>query len=111
MRTFLAIVIISAGWSLASAQISSPAAPPPIAPDVDPQRNSSPADASPEAYGFERWLDMKTATFSLRYRNVADTDGLHEYEQGSQRTIADGKFKFDAEGKYSLAFHLSSALF
>ena len=51
---------------------------------------------------------MKNASFSVRYRNVTDTDGAHEFNQGSQRTIYDGKFKFDADGKYGLAFHVSS---
>lgn len=56
----------------------------------------------------ERWLDVKNASFSVRYRNVTDTDGAHEFNQGSQRTIYDGKFKFDADGKYGVAFHVSS---
>lgn len=63
-----------------------------------PQADSAVPGAAPgtvpftagEGYPFERWLDMKAVSFSLRYRNVSDTDGVHEYEQGSQRTIADG---------------------
>jgi hypothetical protein len=69
-------------------------------------RNDAPPAADQDV--LERWLDVKNASFSVRYRNVTDTDGAHEFNQGSQRTIYDGKFKFDAAGKYGLAFHVSS---
>ena len=70
--------------------------------------NVSHSDPASGPYPFERWLDMHASSFAMRYRNVADTNGVHEYDQGSQRTIADGRFKVDPQGKYSIAFHISS---
>ncbi len=82
-----------------------------VNPSVNPFPTSTSTPVStdnPEASGLDRWVDMKNVSFSLRYRNVADTEGTHEYEQGSQRSILDGKFKFDAAEKYSINFHISS---
>ena len=58
--------------------------------------------------GFDRWVDLKEFDFSLRYRAVNDSNGAHEFEQGQQRSIVDGKFKFDAAGKYGVVLHASS---
>src|ERR1022692_10878 len=57
---------------------------------------------------FDRWVDLKEFDFSLRYRTVSDTNGAHEFDQAQQRGIVDGKFKFDAAGKYGISFHASS---
>lgn len=57
---------------------------------------------------FERWVDLNEMTFSLRYRSVFDSNNAHEYNQGQQRSIIDGKFKFDEQGKYGIVFHGST---
>ena len=44
----------------------------------------------------------------MRYRGVDDSNGAHEFEQGQQRSIVDGKFKFDARGRYGIVFHAST---
>jgi hypothetical protein len=46
--------------------------------------------------------------FSLRYRGVFDSNNAHEYNQAQQRSIVDGKFKFDATGRYGIVFHAST---
>lgn len=57
---------------------------------------------------FDRWFDLNQMDFSLRYRAVSDSNGAHEFDQGQQRDIIDGKFKFDSGGKYGIVFHASS---
>jgi hypothetical protein len=55
-----------------------------------------------------RWLDLKTLSYSGRYRNSVNADGRHMFMFGQDRYIAAGKFKFDKDGKYSINFHGSS---
>ncbi len=55
-----------------------------------------------------RWLDLKTLSYSGRYRNSTNADGRHLFMFGQQRYIADGKLKLDASGKYTINFHGSS---
>jgi hypothetical protein len=55
-----------------------------------------------------RWLDLKTLSFSMRYRNAADSDGFHLYDFGQQRGLIEGALKLDAAGKYSIHFRVSS---
>ena len=57
---------------------------------------------------FERWVDLKEFDFATRYRGVDDSNGAHEFEQGQQRSIVDGKFKFDPKGKFGIVFHAST---
>ncbi len=57
---------------------------------------------------FDRWIDLKQMDFSLRYRSTFDSNNAHEYDQAQQRSIIDGKFKFDKAGRYGIAFHGSS---
>ena len=57
---------------------------------------------------FDRWIDLEDMNFALRYRSVFDSNNAHEDNQGQQRSIIDGKFKFDPQGKYSIAFHAST---
>jgi hypothetical protein len=67
------------------------------------------ADAvKPWRKGLDRWLQMNEMTYSMRYRAVTDINGAHEFNQGQERSILDGRFKFDEQGKYALAFHASS---
>ena len=56
----------------------------------------------------DRWVDLKEMDFSMRYRGVDDSNGAHEFAQGQQRSIIDGKFKFDEQGKYGIVFHAST---
>jgi hypothetical protein len=57
---------------------------------------------------FDRWVDLNTFNYGARYRSTFDSDGAHTFNQGQQRLIADGKFKFDDQGRYGIGFHLSS---
>ena len=57
---------------------------------------------------FNRWVDLNEMDFSMRYRSVVDSNGAHEFDQGQQRAIIDGKFKFDEKGKYGVVFHAST---
>lgn len=56
----------------------------------------------------DRWLDLNSLSYATRYRSTFDSNGAHTFSQGQQRIIADGTFKFDADGRYGLGFHLSS---
>jgi hypothetical protein len=56
----------------------------------------------------DRWLTLNEMSYSMRYRAVTDINGAHEFNQGQERSIIDGRFKFDEQGKYALAFHASS---
>jgi hypothetical protein len=58
--------------------------------------------------GLDRWLDLNDMTYSMRYRAVNDTNGAHEFNQGQERSIVDGRVKLDAQGNYAIAFHASS---
>lgn len=55
-----------------------------------------------------RWVDLDAFNFAARYRSIFDCDGVHNYDQGQQRSLIQGKFKFDKDGKYSIGFRLSS---
>jgi hypothetical protein len=57
---------------------------------------------------FDRWIDLKEFDFSMRYRGVTDSNGAHEFSQGQQRGVIDGKFKLDEQGKYGIVFHAST---
>jgi hypothetical protein len=56
----------------------------------------------------DRWFTLNDSTFSLRYRSVFDLDNAHEFNHAQERSILDGRFKFDKEGRYAVAFHASS---
>ena len=58
--------------------------------------------------GLDRWLDLTSFDYGNRYRSVFASSGAHGFSQGQQKLAATGKFKFDAEGKYGIGFHLSS---
>jgi hypothetical protein len=57
---------------------------------------------------FDHWVDLKEFDFSMRYKSVTDSNKVNEFSNGQQRGVIDGKFKFDQEGKYAVAFHASS---
>jgi len=56
----------------------------------------------------DRFLDLDTFNYGSRYRSTFDTNGAHTFDQGQQHLVADGKFKFDEQGRYGIGFHLSS---
>jgi len=56
----------------------------------------------------DRWLDLETFNYSARYRSTFDADGARAFDQGQERLLADGTFKFDPQGRYGIGFHLSS---
>ena len=56
----------------------------------------------------ERWLDLNSFNYGARYRSTFDENGARSFDQGQQRLVADGKFKFDEKGRYGIGFHLSS---
>jgi hypothetical protein len=58
--------------------------------------------------GLDRWLDLDTFNYSARYRSTFDANGARAFDQGQERLIADGKFKFDQQGRYGIGFHVSS---
>jgi hypothetical protein len=55
-----------------------------------------------------RWLDLNTLSLGLRWRDTANSDGYHNFDTGQERSLIDGRLKLDAEGKYSINFHVSS---
>ena len=71
---------------------------------------STPAPAAPSSFEthFDRYVDLNEMDFSLRYRSTFDSNNAHEFDQGQQRSIIDGKFKFDQAGRYGIAFHAST---
>ena len=78
-------------------------------PSTTVSRSASPAPAIPAwESSIDRWLDLNTFNYGSRYRSTFDANGAHGFNQGSQRIIADGKFKFDAQGRYGVGFHASS---
>jgi len=57
---------------------------------------------------FDRWVDLDTFNYAARYRSTFDDNGARSFDQGQQRLLAHGKFKFDKDGRYGIGFHLSS---
>lgn len=58
-----------------------------------------------------RWLDLKTLSHSERYRNAYDEGGYHVFEDGQQRSLVEGHFKFDSQARYIIGFRASSGRF
>ena len=55
-----------------------------------------------------RWLDLQTLSHAERYRNAYNNGDIHVFEDGQQRSLVEGKFKFDAQEKYAIGFRASS---
>ena len=66
--------------------------------------------ATPPVLGhrLDRWLDLNAFNYGTRYRSTFNYENAHTFNQGQQKLIADGKFKFDSPGRFGLGFHLSS---
>jgi hypothetical protein len=58
--------------------------------------------------GLDRWVTLNEMSFAMRYRSVFDLNNAHEFNQGQQRSITDGRLKLDEKGRYAIAFHASS---
>ncbi len=58
-----------------------------------------------------RWFEPTVATISFRYRSLNDTNNVHLANQGQQRIVLAGRFKFDKEGRYSIYAHASSGYY
>ncbi len=56
----------------------------------------------------DRWLSLDNFSFSSRYRGVTDSEGVHTYSQGQQRSLFEGNVKLDQKAKYTIHFRLSS---
>ncbi len=75
----------------------------PATPAADlPQPTSSPERAG--AVG--RWLELHTASLSLRHRFVDDSTGVVTTNQLQHREALAGRFKLDPAGRYALNFGL-----
>jgi hypothetical protein len=91
-----------------SAPVEDSAATAPVAAVASIVKPATPAPSSSLDNLLDRWLDISSFTYANRYRSVFAANGAHSFSQGQERLLADGKFKFDAGGKYGVAFHLSS---
>lgn len=78
-----------------------------VQPDVAAPSNSQ----APRECKLCRWLELQNATVSFRYRTTSDSLGIRNYNNFQHRELLDGRFKFDAKGKYSINFHGSSGYF
>ena len=56
----------------------------------------------------ERWLDLTNFSHSERYRNAFATGGWHVIDNGQQRSLVEGQFKFDQAAHYAIGFRASS---
>ena len=74
--------------------------------DTAPANNTA-VQASDEGL-LSRWLTLNTLSLSLRYRSTDDANGSKLFQFGQQRSLVDGKFKLDSDGKYTINFHVSS---
>ena len=101
--------VVCRSQQLASASPGEPPLKPAPAVASSVLNHSAPAASVPTwERQFERWVNLNEMDFSLRYRSVFDSNNAHEYNQGQQRGIVDGRFKFDREGRYGIGFHAST---
>jgi len=115
LRAISACICLAAPTALFAQQLTADnslpgasASPAVSSPTVLTQPATAPAQTRTWESSVDRWLDLHTWTFSGRYRSVFAEDGAHDANQGQHRSIVDGKFKFDENGRYGLAFHLST---
>lgn len=71
----------------------------------DPFQTNPPAAAETK---LSRWFELDAASFTLRYRNSFDTDGVHIFDDIQQKSLLSGKFKFDKKGHYFVGFRADS---
>jgi len=58
-----------------------------------------------------RWFEPTAATFSMRYRTITNSANVRTFNQGQQRIVLGGKFKFDKEGRYTINAQASSGYY
>lgn len=58
-----------------------------------------------------RWIDLREASLSLRYRYVDASTDVMSYNHGQQRTVLGGALKFDPAGRYSLNVRATSGYY
>jgi hypothetical protein len=73
---------------------------------VAAQTTPSPQPASDHKW--TRWFELQAATLTARYRFIDDSHGETASSQMQHQEIFRGRFKFDAEGRYSLNASVSS---
>ena len=116
IRKLLSMLLVFGGTGIAAraqlvvadASVSSPSEAIPAPEAIVAPKPYSTTGAPTWQSNFNRWFDLNQMDFSMRYRAVADSNGAHEFNQGQQRSIIDGKFKFDQPGKYGIVFHAST---
>lgn len=64
--------------------------------------------AQPADTKFDRWVDVNDLSFSFRYRKEVANDDFKYFGNGQQKSLIDGRFKFDSHGKYAVNFRVSS---
>ncbi len=60
---------------------------------------------------FSRWLNLSQLSFSGRYRETKDDDGVQLFNFAQERTMAEGNLKLDNKAKYQVHFRVSSGKF
>jgi hypothetical protein len=114
-RTYSAVLLAFGFTALLAAADSSTDPKPPTddtvsagtttaAPAPNPDNATAPSVEGP----LSRWLDITNFYFALRYRSAFDVDGVHNFNQGQQKSLLSGKLKLDKDGKYTVGFRFSS---
>jgi hypothetical protein len=70
--------------------------------------DASGSSTAPAEGPLSRWLEVDALSFSIRYRNSFDTDGVHVFDDYQQRSLFSGKVKLDKQGKYFIGFRAES---
>jgi len=63
---------------------------------------------SPWESKLDRWVDVDDLSIGFRYRKEVPNDDHAYFNNGQQKSLVDGRFKFDSGGKYAVNFHVSS---
>jgi hypothetical protein len=104
--SFIAACLLSTQLILADSTNTAVPEPAANAPAASDDTNAATNSSSEPA--LSRWFELDAMSFSMRYRNSYDTQGVHAFNNGQQKTLLAGKFKFDKDGKYFVGFRASS---
>lgn len=77
----------------------------------DKSANSPTTSQAPPECKLCRWIDLKTASISFRYRTITDGQDTRTYNQLQHRELLDIAFKFDPAGRYTINAHGSSGYY
>jgi hypothetical protein len=69
---------------------------------------AEPAKPKDAPSGFSRWFELQAASLGLRYRSTDDDSGTTTFDGMQHKENVKARFKFDAEGKYSVNAGLAS---